>query len=105
MTQSDEWLPRPGSQTTWCQMGRCEKAGGTSGNYRDEENELKTWPATPVRSVVRFSSLGRYGLVGMLPVEAGAAGAGQPFNKLAIAKCQLVYRYLGLMGWTRFVRF
>jgi hypothetical protein len=64
-------------------MGRCEKAGGTGGDYRDEENELKTWPATPVRSVVRFSSLGRYGLVGMLPVEAGAAGAGQPFNAIA----------------------
>ena len=64
-------------------MGRCEKAGGTSGDYRDEENELKTWPATPVRSVVRFSSIGRCGLVGMLPVEAGAAGAGQPFNTIA----------------------
>jgi hypothetical protein len=58
------------------------KAGGTSGNYRDEENELKTWPATPVRSVVRFSPIGRCGLVGMLPIEAGAAGAGQPFIRL-----------------------
>ena len=72
-------------------MGRCEKAGGTSGDYRDEENELKTWPATPVRSVVRFSSIGRCGLVGMLPVEAGAAGAGQPFNKLAIANWKFHY--------------
>ena len=61
-------------------MGRCEKAGGTSGNYRDEENELKTWPATPVRSIVRISLVERADLVGMLPAEAGAAGVGQPFS-------------------------
>ena len=28
-------------------------------------------------------------LVGMLPVEAGAAGAGQPFKRLRIGSCRM----------------
>ena len=50
-----------------------------------EENELKTWPATPVRSVVLINLRSAVDLVGMLPVEAGGSR-----GRSAIQYCQLV---------------
>lgn len=65
-------------------MGRSDETAG--GQFTDERlSNLKTWPATPVYELSQMFA--RVVTVVGVASLTEAAGVGEPFNTLPIAKC------------------